>query len=111
MALLRELAMVFLVAPGALGNRQMLPTMAFPEELDQVGAATPGLFPEGRCTVPPGGCPQLPGRGRLVIDSSSPSGGSKRGLACFNSSRQVSSTPARSPSPPGDLPELAPLVR
>ena len=61
----------------------------------------PGCSLKGDALFPPGGCPQLPGRGRLVIDSSSPRGGSKRGLACFSSSRQVSSTPARSPKAHG----------
>ena len=55
MALLRELAMVCLTAvsgSGAHGNLQVPATRSRGNAMG--GAATPGLFPEGRCTVPPG---------------------------------------------------------
>ena len=54
-ALLRELAMVCLTAvsgSGAHGNLRVPATRSRGNAMG--GAATPGLFPEGRCTVPPG---------------------------------------------------------
>lgn len=45
--LLRELAMVYLLAHVAPGNRQMSPTTASLQGLDLVGAATAGSFPAG----------------------------------------------------------------